>query len=116
MKIFLLFVLLTPLKESFKERNYWRVTSFRNQARDLDDSIFVLLSARRTLRTEVTYEYLRKTSSVPIEFMVTLTSNIFQDSLSDSITIHNLKILRDSIPDLRDFFTLKLVEKYLRRN
>ncbi|MEO0251066.1 MAG: lytic transglycosylase domain-containing protein [candidate division WOR-3 bacterium] len=116
MKIFLLFVLLTPLKESFKERNYWRVTSFRNQARDLDDSIFVLLSARRTLRTEVTYEYLRKTSSVSIEFMVTLTSNIFQDSLSDSITIHNLKILRDSIPDLRDFFTLKLVEKYLRRN
>lgn len=115
MKIFWFFVLLTPLKESFNERNYWRVTSFRNQAQDLDDSIFVLLSARRTLRREISHEYIKKSNLASIELIATLTSNIFEDSSFDSITIYNLKILRDSILELREFFTLKLAEKYLKR-
>ncbi len=115
MKILMLFLILqSPIKESFQNRNYWRVVSLHSQARDRSDSILILLAARRTLRKEINLKYLTNLKNLPTELLLALTGNIYSDSNLDSITLANLVILRDSIIELRDYFSLKIIEKLVK--
>lgn len=111
---FLLFLLLgSPIKENFKSRNFWKVTTLRKQAQDHDDSLLVIFSMKMMLKNKDVPAFIGDPKNLDLETRIVYTSAIYEIKEYDSVTINNLILLADSIKELRGYFLTKLTEKYL---
>jgi len=110
---FFFLFLLSPVREHFNNRNYWKVLTVRSEAKTKDDTLLILLAERRYQRTEMSKELIVSSKSYPLEVLVTLTANLYKDKKFSDTVIKNLCIVIDSLPELRDYFSVQLIQKYL---
>ena len=113
MLLLLLFLCnISPIKENFSDRNFWLVSTMWQNTKDTEDSVLVLISCRINLKTEKAISYL-KDNNVSTDVLLAYTSNLLQSNNYDSLAVYNLKILADSIAELKEYFYMRLVEKLL---
>ncbi len=109
--LLLLLNLLSPIQENFENRLFWKVISLRESARSREDTIMVLISMKNTISGNTVTNFIKNPDNLPNEVRLAYTSLIFEIPTLDSLAIENLKILSDSIPELKDYFTLKIIQK-----
>ncbi|HOK22793.1 MAG TPA: lytic transglycosylase domain-containing protein [Candidatus Hydrothermia bacterium] len=113
-KFLLTLFIVSPIKENFRSRNFWKVLTLKEAARDTEDSILIILSMKIMLESEKVPGFINfSDQNTSHEIRIAATSAIFDLNAYNSVTIRNLELLSDSVRGLEDYFTLKLVEKYL---